>query len=91
MPTITVDVELEDFDDSDILEECRSRGLNVLPTAAADAPAAQSGTRSASRKALRVVLATVARSAQSSPTASSYTARAAQMRGLVITRPSGTS
>ncbi|HDX0898489.1 TPA: hypothetical protein RNS99_000713 [Stenotrophomonas maltophilia] len=40
MPTITVDVELEDFDDSDILEECRSRGLNVLPTAAADAPAA---------------------------------------------------
>lgn len=40
MPTITVDVELEDFDDSDLLEECRSRGLNVLPTAPADVPAA---------------------------------------------------
>jgi len=41
MATITVDVYLEDFDDSDLVEECRSRGLNVLPTAPADVPSAE--------------------------------------------------
>ena len=41
MPTITVDVDLDDFDDQDLLEECRVRGLNVLPTAPADVPVAE--------------------------------------------------
>ncbi len=31
MPTITVDVDLDYFDDQDLLEECRVRGLSVLP------------------------------------------------------------
>lgn len=34
MPTITVDVDLDDFDDDDLLEECKSRGLNVIAQAA---------------------------------------------------------
>lgn len=34
MPTITVDVELDDFGDDDLLEECKSRGLNVITQAA---------------------------------------------------------
>ena len=41
MPTITVDVDLDEFDDQDLLEECRVRGLNVLPTAPADVPVAE--------------------------------------------------
>ncbi|HHA2690839.1 TPA: hypothetical protein ACOEPG_002818 [Stenotrophomonas maltophilia] len=35
MPTITVDVDLDDFDDDDLLEECKTRGLNVITNAAA--------------------------------------------------------
>lgn len=34
MPTITVDVELDDFGDDDLLEECKSRGLTVITQAA---------------------------------------------------------
>lgn len=33
MPTITVDVELDDFGDDDLLEECKARGLNIITQA----------------------------------------------------------
>ncbi|MDH7551841.1 hypothetical protein [Stenotrophomonas geniculata] len=40
MATITVDVDLGEFNDSDLLEECKVRGLTVLPTAPASVPKA---------------------------------------------------
>jgi len=38
MPTITVDVDLDDFDDDDLLEECKARGLDVIAKTAASDP-----------------------------------------------------
>ncbi|HEL5025686.1 TPA: hypothetical protein UOA81_000855 [Stenotrophomonas maltophilia] len=35
--TVDVDVDLDEFDDADILKECKTRGLIALPNAPADA------------------------------------------------------